>query len=272
MIRRVRREMPPFDERPSLPTMLVIGAMKCGTSALHEMLDQHPEVCMAPGKELNFFIGAEEPPAIDPEEWWRHGQWHRGLDWYRRQFDGSAPVRGESSPGYTDPAHPMTAQRIHDVVPRARLVYLVREPLERAVSQWSHHVRDGTEARPLEEALLDPDSQYVARSRYFERITPFLDLFPAEQLLVVVQERLRDHPDRTLRRVLEHIGADPDRWPSPETSARSGRTGTKQVSSDLAREFAGQVADDVAALREWLGDEIVEWEPRPGSEALSRDV
>lgn len=240
--------------------MLVIGAMKCGTSALHEMLDEHPDVGMAPGKELNFFIGPEEPPAVDPDEWWRYGQWHRGLDWYRRQFDGAAPVRGESSPGYTDPSHPMAARRIHDVIPRVRLVYLVREPLARAVSQWRHHVRDGTESRPIAEALLDPESQYVARSRYLERIGPFLDLFAAEQLLIVVQERLRDHRDATLRRVLEHIGADPGRWTSPGGSTSPERTETEQLSGDLAREFAARVADDVEALRGWMGDEIPEWD------------
>lgn len=229
---------------------------------------------MAPGKELNFFIGADEPPGIDPEEWWRHGQWHRGLDWYRCQFDGNAPVRGESSPGYTDPAHPEAAQRIHDVVPQARLIYLVREPLERAISQWWHHVRDGTELRPMEEALLDPDSQYVARSRYVERMVPFLDLFPAEQLLVVVQERLRDDGDRTIRRVLNHIGADPDRWTSLGAASPSrapGKQISKQISSDLAREFAGRVADDLEALRHWMGEEVPEWDSGPAAQALARN-
>jgi len=246
--------------RPALPNLLVIGAMKCGTSALHEMLDRHPQVQMAAGKELNFFLGPKRPPEVDPDEWWRHGQWHRGVDWYARQFDADTPVRGESSPGYTDPAHPEAARRIREVVPDVRFVYLVRDPLARACSQWRHHVRDGTEPRPVEEALLDPGSQYVARSRYLERLMPFLGRFDEEQVLVVVQERLRAHPDRELRRVLAHAGADPELLPEPAPETVTPRPASDRVGPALARAFADRVADDVAAFRVWLGDEIPEWE------------
>jgi hypothetical protein len=249
------------------PDLLVVGAMKCGTTALHELLDRHPDVAMAPGKELNFFFGPDEPPHDDPAEWWRHGQWHRGPAWYATQFDPRAPVRGESSPGYTDPAHPEVAARVRALVPDVRLVYLVRDPLERAVSQWRHHVRDGTETRRVDEALLDPASQYADRSRYLERITPFLELFAPDQLLVVVQERLRAHTDREMRRVLTHVGADPDRW----DPIGPGHAPDPAVLPDgLPESFRRLVDDDVAGLREFLGDDLDEW-PSAGAGSTSRE-
>lgn len=241
--------------------------MKCGTSALHDLLDRHPEISMAPGKELNFFFGPEQAPPVDPEDWWLHGQWHRGLDWYAGRFDPSAPVRGESSPGYTDPSHPEAPARVRATVPDVRLVYLVRDPFERALSQWRHHVRDGTEPRPAEVALLDPESQYVDRSRYHERIAPYLDLFPADQLLVVVQERLRDHTDREVRRVVAHAGADPGRWrpvgPSGEAASEDGGAGAPARRARLRADLLDRVADDVAALRALLDDPLEEWDPVP---------
>ena len=127
---------------------------------------------MSRPKELNFFIGADTPPALPTD--WSSGNWHRGPAWYAAQFDASVPVRGEASPGYTSPSHPQVAMRMARLIPSARLVYAVRDPVRRAVSQYWHHRREGSEIRPLEEALLDPRSQYVARGRYFERLEPSL--------------------------------------------------------------------------------------------------
>jgi hypothetical protein len=229
--------------------------MKCGTSALHELLDRHPDVAMAPAKELNFFFGPDGTDALT--DGWREGQWRLGPEWYAAQFDAAAMIRGESSPGYTDPSNPEVAARIRALAPDVRLVYLVREPLERAISQWHHHRRDGTEHRALEAALLDHASQYVDRSRYVERIEPFLELFGSDRVLIVVQERLRTHTDREVRRVLDHVGADPSRW-LPVGAPRSPSSATRPTRS-LREEFDRRVADDVAGLRALMGDRLDEW-------------
>lgn len=247
-----------------MPELVVIGAMKCATSALHAQLDAHPEISMSGLKELNFFFGEDAaPPGIAPDEWWRTGQWHRGTDWYAEQLSATAPVRGESSPGYTDPAHPEVAARMAQVVPDVRLVYLVREPFERARSQWRHHRRDGLEPRPLEEAVLDESSQYLARSRFLERLEPFLARFDAEQVLVVVQERLRDDPATTLRRVAAHVGVDPARWPVDRLAPRHPVEPADEVPpwpAALRAAFRRRVDDDVERLRQLLGDPLPEWD------------
>lgn len=231
-----------------LPTIVGIGAMKAGTSALHRYLDAHPAIAMADAKEVNFFFGTE--PSDTDEDWSAAGNWWRGVEWYREQFVDDGRVTGEVSPGYTSPDHPGVAARLASVVPDARLLYLVREPLARAVSQYRHHVRDGAERRPVGPALLDPDSQYVARSRYHERVLPFLDAFPREQLLVVAQEDLEDHRRATLARVHEHVGVEA--WWDPHLDRRwHVATGpAPDVPDEVAEEFRARVADDVTRLRE----------------------
>jgi len=250
----------------ALPDVIVIGAMKCATSAVHAYLDAHPDIAMSRLKELNFFNGPEVAPHDDPQSWWRTGQWHRGLDWYASQFDPDAPVRGESSPAYTAPDSVEAAGRMASVVPGVRLVYLVRDPVERAVSQYAHHRRDGTERRSLREAVLDPGSQYLARSRYHERLAPYLALFDRGQVLVVVQERLLHRRDREIARIYEHAGVDP-RW-RHERHARRVHVGATEAApaaadvadvADLRGEVLARVGDDVERLRGVLGDDIPEW-------------
>ena len=117
-----------------LPNVLVVGAAKCGTTSLHEYLDRHPEIAMAREKELDFFVEQKN--------------WSRGVDWYERQF-AAAPVRGESSPSYTAyPRYRGVPERIRRIVPDAKLVYLVRDPVERAldVRRPGHVVRDELDA------------------------------------------------------------------------------------------------------------------------------
>lgn len=244
---------------PALPNLVVIGAMKCATTALHRYLDTHPAVSMATLKETNFFTGTDRAPHGDPSTWWRSGQWHRGLEWYASLFDPDMPVRGETSPGYTSPDQLRAPERMHRTIPDAQLVYLVRDPVERAVSQYEHHVRDGDERRPLEDALLDPDSQYLARSRYFERLRPFLDRFRNDQILVIVQERLRDDRRAELRRLFAHVGAD-ENWWSPEIQRRWHVGPRRTSASPRLHAAVGQaVAEDTARLRKYLDDDLPEW-------------
>jgi hypothetical protein len=243
----------------TLPNLVVIGAMKCGTTALHRYLDAHPQISMASVKEVNFFVGPEQPPSDDPATWWLTGQWHRGLDWYASLFDPAAPVRGESSPAYTSPDQTEAVERIASTLPQARLVYLVREPLERAVSQYAHHRRDGAEQRPLEEAVLDPDSHYLSRSRFHERLLPYLAHFPLEQVHVVVQERLLSDRRVQLSRTYAHVGADPAWWSEELEQRWHVNDEPQQVPERLRRAFGELVSDDVSALRELLGDGLPEW-------------
>jgi hypothetical protein len=180
----------------TLPNLIVIGAQKCGTSGLHYYLSLHPEVSMSEPKELNFFIEERNYP--------------RGLEWYSRHFDPTARCRGESSPNYTAyPQHVGVPERMAATVPDARLVYIVRDPIERITAHWIHNYAKRREKGDLRETLLHPNTSYVSRSRYFMQLQRFLEFYPDEQVLVLDQRDLRDERMPTLRRLFEFAGVDP---------------------------------------------------------------
>jgi hypothetical protein len=241
----------------ALPNLVVIGAMKCGTSALHRFLDRHPDVFMSEPKELNFFFG---PGRADGEAW-AAGNWHRGAAWYARHFDARSTIRGESSPGYTSPAHPEAARRMAALVPGARLLYLVRDPVERAISQYRHHQAEGSEARPLAEALLDPDSQYLARSRYHDRLVPFLAHFDRQAIAILCQEELLAERRRTLRALFEFLQVDGRRWPGAPAGGwgQPSDLPPPRPGRRLHERLAAALRDDADRLRELAGRDFPAW-------------
>ena len=244
----------------ALPTLVVIGAMKCGTTSLHSYLDAHPDVGMSQPKELNFFFGPDVVDA-DDEATWTLGNWHRGTGWYAAHFDPARAVRGESSPGYTSPSHPESAARMAAVVPTARLVYAVRDPVRRALSQYGHHRRQGTETRPPAEALLDPASQYVARGRYLERLAPFLATGAFDgRITVVAQEELEADLGTPMRRLFADLDVDPDHW-SPAVAARRNAAPEPAPPLDphVHAALAEALRDDAERLRRFTGREFPGW-------------
>jgi hypothetical protein len=181
----------------ALPNLIVIGAQKCGTSVLHYYLSLHPEVSMSKPKELNFFI--------------EERNWPRGVDWYKAQFDAGARVRGEASPNYTAyPQHDGVPERIHSVVPDAKLIYMIRDPLERIAAHWVHNYAKRREKGTLAETLVHPNTSYVTRSMYAMQLERFLTHYPKEQVLVFQQSELRHQRMQTLRTIFEFIGVDPE--------------------------------------------------------------
>jgi hypothetical protein len=181
----------------ALPNLIVIGAQKCGTSGLHYYLSLHPETSMSKPKELNFFIAERNYP--------------RGFDWYRAHFDPRARVRGESSPNYSAyPQHVGVPERMQAAVPEAKLLYVVRDPIDRIAAHWVHNYAKRREKGDLGATLMHPNTSYLARSHYFMQLQQFLRCFPREQVLLIEQEELRNRRLETLRTVFEFIGVDPD--------------------------------------------------------------
>jgi hypothetical protein len=198
-----------------LPDFVVIGAMKCGTSSLRHYLALHPEVFVA-----------EQSPDFFLEE----HNWPRGVAWYRARFVDGARVCGEVSPRYTNaPFFAGVPERMHAVLPDAKLLYVVRDPVERLVSHWMHARAYGREDRPFAEALRDLEGNvYVGRSRYALQLAPFLARYPRARLLVLYQEDLWSRRGPAMRRVFAFLGVDP-----AFTSAGFGDL--KHRSADLRR-------------------------------------
>lgn len=203
--RRAERRPEDGGEPGILPNLIVIGGLKCGTTSLHHYLNLHPEVTMSRPKELNFFVAELN--------------WQLGPEWYASHFDSAAAVRGETSPHYTDrPRLDGVPERMRSLLPDARLVYMVRDPIDRMLSHYLHNVGGGYETRPLAEALGEQRSAYVDRSRYAFQLDPYLEAFGPERIEIVSREELKNERVETMRRLFAFLGVDPE-----FTSAEFGR-------------------------------------------------
>jgi hypothetical protein len=193
LARRRRRGWP----EGALPNLVVIGGLKCGTTSLHHYLNLHPQIAMSRPKELNFFVAELN--------------WDLGREWYASHFPPDAAVRGETSPHYTNlPRFRGVAERMRSVLGEPRLIYMVRDPIDRMLSHYLHNVGGGYEDRPLEEALGDPDTAYVARSLYAMQLEPYRREFGDGCLAIVAREELLRDRLGTLRRLFAFLGVDPE--------------------------------------------------------------
>lgn len=199
-----------------MPNFFVIGANRSGTTSLHEYLGQHPDVFMCPRKEPSYFA-----PKSDAERaLWPDRQGARlTLDEYRALFAGvrDESVVGESSTIYL--THAATPSLIRAAVPEARLVAILRNPVDRAFSDYSLHRSWGTEPLSFADAIsaeLDHEGPvggrmrgYVLTGFYSRSLERWLGHFPAEQLRIYLYEDLTRDPAGLVRDCFEHLGVDP---------------------------------------------------------------
>jgi hypothetical protein len=180
--------------------------MKAGTTSLYHYLGEHPQIQMASMKETNFFSGPPDgvpyPSGLKRVE---------RLQDYERLFDPAFAVRGEASPSYTVyPRRKGVPERIKELTPDAKLIYLVRDPIARAISQYQHHVSYENEQRSLEDALdpSDPYGRYTGPSFYAAQLERYLPHFPPESILVVDQADLLADRRAALREIFAFLAVD----------------------------------------------------------------
>lgn len=243
-------------EAPASPTYLVIGAMKCGTTRLAYLLGQHPQVHMAPAKELQLL--AHEAVA-EPF-----------LRWYIEQYAGSenSVARGEASVFYSKClTYPGTAQRIHEYVPHAKIIYLVRHPLAQLESNWMEYRAIGLKAHRSFNISIRSSTEIFEDALYWTQISQYRELFPDSQILVIPAERLSADEPATLRRVLEFIGADPALAP---TSVNGNEKRNSWVGKREPRIWYEWVMANRAArlLRGWMPDRVVHVARRIGTSRI----
>jgi hypothetical protein len=192
-----------------LPNFLIIGSQKAGTTSLYNILKQHPEVFMPEKKEINFFF-------LDSE-------FRKGIENYQRFFTDIPPGKkayGEASPGYI--CHPKAPARIKEYLPEVKLVLTVRNPIERAYSQYWDNRMTLSEPHEFSQTLdialnhtYEPGKLgYFSRGTYMQYIHRYLDLFNPDQLLILLFDDLRDDPLTFYRTCFEFLGVDPDFRPT----------------------------------------------------------
>jgi len=202
----------------ALPDFVVLGAAKAGTTSLYHLLTQHPLVEPAASKELQFFDEFFEQESVE---------------WYRRCFpaprwkDGRRTISGEASPGYL--FHPLAPQRMAGVIPQARLIALLRNPVDRAYSHYHQVVRRGFEPLTFEEAIAAEEARlrgerdkmlederyfsvvhrsfsYLSEGIYVDQLMRWSEFFPREQMLVLKSEDFFERPQETLKIILDFLG------------------------------------------------------------------
>jgi hypothetical protein len=205
-----------------LPDFLILGAQKAGTTALYAYLRWHPEITGPSFKEVSFF-----------DRHYAHGE-----RWYRAHMPARRrSLVGEASPGYL--FHPLAPERVASMLPDARLIALLRNPVDRAFSHYQHEVALGREPLSFEDVIDREEERmrgevermlrepsyfshawwnytYVARGRYAEQLERWFAHFPRERLLVLFTEELAADTAGTYRRVLDFLGAgahDLDSYP-----------------------------------------------------------
>ncbi len=202
-----------------LPTFMVIGAAKCGTTSVCELLSGHPDVFMSTPKEPHYFGLLQEHDYIARRTW------------YESLFEGAEGYRavGEGSVSSTRPnsVH-AAARRIREAIPTCRLIYMVRHPVRRFESDWKMLRHERRVSRSVERAVEEMPS-LISWAFYWEHLNVYRALFADEQLLVVFLEDFAGDPTAELARVCRHIGVEPPAaWSEPDR-ARNTATGYRSA-------------------------------------------
>ena len=227
----------------ALPDFIIIGVMKSGTTSLFDYLKQHPRIYGSRKKEIHYFD-------------WNHG---KKANWYRSYFpfrhvQSNGYITGEASPLYI--LLPPVAQRIYSFLPEVKLIAILRNPTDRALSHYYHAVKSGHEKMSIMEALNAEEDRtkaswdkvlsgdcsydhaiiwftYKQRGLYLQQIQHYLQYFPREHLLIESTENLQANPDETLSRIFTFLGVEPCHL--SHLVMRNKNTNKKEVSSEVYR-------------------------------------
>lgn len=207
------------------PSFVIVGAQRCGTTSMYHYLTAHPQVCAALTKEVHYF----------------DVNYDRGPDWYAAHFItrhraqlrsrslGRRVVTGEASPYYM--YHPHALRRMHELLPDVKVVVMLRDPAQRAVSHYSHERAKGFETAELPDALRMEDTRlageeeklasdpsyrsfahqhysYLGRGNYLPQLQRLHEFYPAEQVFIVNSNDFYREPDTTYHALLEFLELD----------------------------------------------------------------
>ncbi len=249
--------------------LLVIGAQRCGTTYLHTLLDAHPQITMA------------RPARPEPKVFLSEEATARGLDWYRATYFGHATsedLLGEKSTSYLEDA--AAARRAARMLGGAEIVALLRDPVQRAVSNWRFSTDNGLETRPLEtalrenltgEATWDPGSTsvspfaYLERGRYVDYLAPWFAAFPASTHVHFLQDLLSE--GAALGALYGGLGVDPTFRPAGrDEPVNQSQEPVPDLPGDLIILLEEYFAASNAALSQLLGRDLPWGTPTPRGE------
>lgn len=249
------------------PTFIIAGAPRSGTTWLYELLDRHPDVFMAkpPRPEPKFFL---------VDELFARGIQHYYDTWFADA--ASYPAAGEKSTNYLESS--TAAERIHAHLPQVKLVFILREPAQRAYSNWMWSVMNGMETEDFETALAREDERertvtprlkyarphaYLSRGFYANLLLPYLKLFPREQVLCLKFDDIIRDPGELTARLHRFI----DVTPRPHDAegldvVNPSEKRCEVMPHDVIDRLRHRYADSIRELAALVGPEFAEWEDR----------
>ena len=259
-----------------LPEFLIIGAAKCGTTSLYNYLIQHPQILPSSKKEVHYFD-------------YYH---HKGLGWYRSHFATNSEVEkarqqlnnshgersrtiitGESTPYYF--AHPLSPERAFQLLPNAKLLCMLRNPIDRAISSYHNQVRLGIEKLKTFEEAVEQETErikgheerlrnnpsyssyehkyfaYLRRSEYDYQIESWLKFFPREQLLVINSEDFYANPQPHFQKAIQFLNLDA--WEPKTFKVFNASGGYEKMDDALRKKLAAHFRPHNERLFQLLG-------------------
>ena len=246
---RDRQDLAKLDWKPRQetgPDFIVAGASKCGTSSIYYYLSRHPQILLPHKKEIEFY--------------WKN--YHRGIDWYRSHFpaisDRADFLTGEATPNYL--RFPQVARRIKDTFPQAKIIILLRNPVERAISWHYHKLNTGltkidlqtaiateikqlatmTEAEITNTGYSEPDKpDNIMSSLYIYKIKPWIELIGREQFLILKSEEFYSNPRQVMSNVFQFLHLpDCPLNKYPKVNQGSYQPANTQLRNTIAEYFA----------------------------------
>jgi hypothetical protein len=187
------------------PNFIVAGFKKAATTSIYEYLQQHPQVFMTRIKETKFFLYEPDNPEhvaaslkVFPV---------RSLETYTQLFAeaGEALAIGEASPGYAESRK--VAIRIHAELPQVKLIFSLRNPVDRAYSNYLMGLRNGVETRPAHRFFAESRARLQTMS-YYNSLKIWYELFPRDQIKIVMYEELRRNGVRVMQEIYRYLGVD----------------------------------------------------------------
>lgn len=183
----------------ALPGFIVIGGMKCGTSSLFKYLNQHPQLFSSNYKEIRYFSHDE--------------YYSKGEKWYRSQFpiikkNPNDSLTFEASPNYLFSSK--SPKRMANLIPNVKLIALLRNPTERAISHYFHDIKKGRIKRDILDAMKIEGTLYRPVGMYKEQLERYYNLFDSDKILVISSESFFEDPVKTLKDIYLFLDVDPN--------------------------------------------------------------
>ena len=249
----------------------IVGAQKAGSSSLYYYLNQHPQVKETFGKELHYFDGS----LIDGLDTYK-----KGKPWYQAHFPLNHTLKKgdiclDASPLYL--FHPLVAERIHQLIPDCKIIMLLRNPVERAISHYFHVKKLGGETLSIEAALAQENKRlagaiqtknykdadfrkysYQARGLYWQQIQQYLKFFKREQILIINSDDFFQQTPQVLNRIFEFLAIDPD-YAIADLQAKNIGSKKEHVSSEVYQRLSEYYRQPNEALFNGIGERF-DWD------------